>query len=149
MWTVENTGTPDPFSELCRAEAAVPPHPCHGPQQRATQLRPICGRHREESSPRLRLPGQFHLGGPLLRAVTNRGAVLRWCFMATRVRTRATSTLMTAFPRSTTISETSPRTWRRLSDKLVPVWSSGFARQRDDSAAYRRPMMRLVREVSW
>jgi len=39
-------------------------------------------RHREESSPRLRMPGQFHLGGPLLRAVTNRGAVLRWYFVA-------------------------------------------------------------------
>jgi hypothetical protein len=57
-------------------------------------------RHREESSPRLRLPGQFHLGGLLLRAVTNRGAVLRWCFVAASVHLAAARVFQNALLRS-------------------------------------------------
>jgi hypothetical protein len=49
---------------------------CHGPPQSGP---PSCDRsavcHREESFCRLRLPSKFHLGGPLLRAVTNRGVI--------------------------------------------------------------------------
>src|SRR5580704_12622578 len=67
------------------------PHLCHGPPQSGP---PSCqrsaARHREESSSRFRSPRQFHLGAPLLRAVTSWGVVLGWCFLAARRNTRPT-----------------------------------------------------------
>src|ERR1700722_17870307 len=64
---------------------------CHGPPESGP---PSCqrsaARYREESSSHFRAPGEFHLGGPLLRAVTSWGVMFGWCSVPPRLRTRPT-----------------------------------------------------------
>ena len=60
-----------------REELTPQPHPCHGPQQRATQLRSLCGSPSGRVFFSPSLAESVSSAGPLLRAVTSRGIVIR------------------------------------------------------------------------